>query len=314
VDQICIRGNTSFEKACTDPKLALVLGEYVTIEDTNVPMTPHRYVIFSKSKKFGEAILNSTNGSTEDSRSRASSSNIRYVVETLRPLRGRNKALLVKGNDGRYFVQKFHGAAHNSDSLFNEAFASQLGAALDLSFPAWSELAGHSSDRNYSSFGSELISGDILEYLPGGWYLNVANSADAYRCLLFDLWCNRTDSRQAVFQRRPPRVFHAYFFDHDQMFSLEDGAPLSKRIARTRCLDFRIYKQDLASVVQELSRLADRIRMLGRSELHRVAKSVPASWGSITHREQAVLGLEHRTGQLQAYIEAIAQFGASLGH
>ena len=39
VDQICIRGNTSFERACTDPKLALVLGEYVTIEDTNVPTT-----------------------------------------------------------------------------------------------------------------------------------------------------------------------------------------------------------------------------------------------------------------------------------
>jgi hypothetical protein len=220
----------------------------------------------------------------------------------------------VKGDDGRCFVQKFHGAETNRDCLFNEAFASQLGSALDLSFPAWSELAGHPSERDYSSFGSELISGDILEYLPGGWYLNVANRADAYRCLLFDLWCNHTDSRQAVFQTRSPRVFHVYFVDHDQMFSPEDGASLSKRIARTGCLDLRIYKQDLAPVVQELSRFADRIRMLGRSELRKIASSVPASWGSITHREQAALGLEHRTGQLQAYIEAIEQFGASLGH
>jgi hypothetical protein len=159
-----------------------------------------------------------------------------------------------------------------------------------------------------------VISGDILEYLPGGWYLNVANRTDAYRCLLFDLWCNRTDSRQTVFQTRSPRVFQVYFFDHDQMFSIEDGASLSKRIARARCLDLRIYKQDLASVVQELSRLADRIRMLVQGGLDQAVDSAPASWGSIAHREQAVSGLEHRTGQLQAYIEAIAQFGASLGH
>ena len=243
-----------------------------------------------------------------------SSLKIRLVVESLRPLKGRNKALLVKADDGCYFVQKFHGEEANRDLLFNEAFASQLGSALDLPFPAWSELTGHSSDICYSCFGSEVISGDILEYLPGAWHLNVGNRADAFRCLLFDLWCNHTDARQAVFQIRSPRVFHAYFFDHDQMFSLEDGASLSERIARARCLDLRIYKQDLASVVQELSRLADRIRMLVQGGLDQAVDSLPASWGSIAHREQAVSGLEHRTGQLQAYIEAIGQFGASLGH
>lgn len=231
-----------------------------------------------------------------------------HVVESLRPLRGRNKAALVKTADGRYFVQKFHDMAHDDDGLFNEAFASELGRALDLSFPAWSQLAG----SHHSSFGSELISGDILEYLPGGWYPNVVNRADAYRCLLFDLWCNHTDSRQAVFQTRSPRAFHVYFFDHDQTFSPEDGASIAARIARTRCLDPRIYKQELSPIIQNLRELADRIRMLVAGQLPRLASSVPPSWGNVAHRQQAISGLERRSAELEAYIEAIAEFGAGL--
>jgi hypothetical protein len=218
----------------------------------------------------------------------------------------------VKGDDGRYFVQKFHGEEANRDFLFNEAFASQLGSALDLPFPAWSELAGHSSESSYSCFGSEVISGDILEYLPGAMHLNVGNRKDAFRCLLFDLWCNHTDARQAVFQIRSPRVFHAYFFDHDQMFSPEDGVSLSKRIERTRCLDARIYKQPTSPLIQDLIQFADRIRMLVQGGLDPVVDSVPATWGSVTHRKQAVSGIERRSAHLDEYIAAIAQFASVL--
>jgi hypothetical protein len=240
------------------------------------------------------------------------------IAQPLRALRGRNGALLVKADDGRHFVQKFHSSLNSRDILvrdllFNEAFASQLGTALDLSFPAWSELIGDSSDSRHSSFGSELISGDIFEYLPGGWYRNVENSADAYRCLLFDLWCNHVDSRQAVFQARSPRAFHAFFFDHDQMFSADDRAPLTKRIARSRCLDLRIYKHHFGSLSQDLRQFADRIRLLARHKLLRnLENSVPATWGSLAHREQAVSGLERRAGQLNSYIEAIVQFAAGI--
>jgi hypothetical protein len=210
-------------------------------------------------------------------------------------------------------VQKFPSTAGDGNQLFNEAFASQLGSVLDLSFPAWSELIEESSG-SHSSFGSELISGDIFECLPGGWYRNVENRAEAYRCLLFDLWCNHTDSRQAVFQACSPRVFHVFFFDHDQMFSADDNAPVSKRIARTRYLDRRIYKQHFGDLIQELHQLAHRIRLLVRRNLLRnLGDSVPATWGSLVHREQAISGLERRTGQLNSYIEAIAQFAVSTG-
>lgn len=228
-------------------------------------------------------------------------------------LRGRNRASLIRAEDGRQFVQKSPSDANNCNLLFNEALASQLGSVLDLPFPAWSELIGDFSGNQRSSFGSELISGDIFEYLPGGWYRNVENGADAYRCLLFDLWCNHTDSRQAVFQVRSARVFHVFFLDHDQMFAREDKVPLAKRIARTRYLDVRIYKQNFGTLLGDLRQLAARIKLLVRQGLLKnLENSLPATWANIAHRHQAISGLERRTGQLDSYIEAITQFAASI--
>jgi hypothetical protein len=212
-------------------------------------------------------------------------------------------------------VQKFHDDdTCDSALLFNEAFASQLGTILNLSFPQWSELTEDSSLHGRTSFGSELISGDILEYLPGGWYRNVQNGLDAYRCLLFDLWCNHADSRQTVFQMRLPPLLHVYFLDHDQMFAPDDDAPLVKRIARTRCVDHRIYTQHDGSLVQDLRRFAHRITALVKQRLLRkLETSLPATWGSIAHREQAISGLERRTAHLNSYIDGIAHFAASIG-
>src|SRR6185437_14629019 len=110
-----------------------------------------------------------------------------------------------------------------------------------------------------STFGSEQISGDCLEYLPGEWYRNVENRGDLYRCLLFDLWCNHSDSRQALFQTRSPRVLKVYFIDHDRMFSFDDDIPLPRRISRTRYLDLRLYKQAPKTVFSDLRKIADRI-------------------------------------------------------
>src|SRR6185437_13977007 len=95
------------------------------------------------------------------------------VSETLRPLRGQNRPSLVRADDGRIFVQKCAYNSNSSDPLFNEAFASQLGMALGLPFASWCELIADSSEGPQSTFGSEQISGDFLEYLPGEWYRNV---------------------------------------------------------------------------------------------------------------------------------------------
>jgi hypothetical protein len=232
------------------------------------------------------------------------------VTQTIRALIGRNKPCLVWADNGQHYVQK----VLNRDQLFNEALGSQLGFALGLSFPAWAELRTDASavdDRRPSTFGSELIHGDIREYLPGNYFRNIDNSAEVYRCLLFDLWCNHTDSRQIIFQHRGPSALHAYFVDHDQMFTLDTRSSLPKRIEQTRYPDLRIYEASLLSLV-DLLRFADCIRSLVGKSLNELVKTVPASWGSRSHREQVISGLQRRSNELDGYVEWILSFQDSL--
>lgn len=241
------------------------------------------------------------------------------VMKHVRPLRGRNRSALVKGADGCHYVQKVLDAFGNSDLLFNEAFGSRLGSALGLSFPDWAELIGPQADailsagrrtrnRQPSFFGSELISGDILEHLPGGWYRNVQNQTEAYECLLFDLWCNHSDSRQALYQDRGSRSFHLYFIDHDQLFSNEERDSLQERIAQTRHLDLRLYSQSVGSVDLVLSSFAEKIEHLVRNELDAIADSVPRYWGSPDHRQGVLITLRRRSKLLRMYVHEILQF------
>ena len=243
------------------------------------------------------------------------------VTQTIRTLKGRNKPCLVLASNGRHYVQKVL-YRDGTDQLFNEALGSQLGFALGLSLPAWAELQSDARDcrpadagafgaRWPSTFGSELIPGDILEYLPGNWYRNVDNYAEVYRCLLLDLWCNHTDSRQIIFQHRGQCALHAYFIDHDQMFTLDTRRSLPERIEQTRYLDLRIYEASLLSLV-DLLRFADRIRSLVGKDLSELVKNVPVSWGSRSHREQVISGLQRRSHELDGYIEWILSFQDSL--
>jgi hypothetical protein len=243
------------------------------------------------------------------------------VTQTIRTLKGRNKACLVLASNGRRYVQKFLNR-DGTDQLFNEALGSQLGLALGLSLPAWAELqvdardcrptdAGAFGARRPSTFGSELIPGDILEDLPGNSYRNVGNYAEVYRWLLFDLWCNHTDSRQIIFQHQGPRALHAYFVDHDRMFTPDTRRSLPERIEQTRYLDVRIYEASLLSL-PDLLRFAGSIRSLVRKDLSELVKTVPVSWGSRSHREQVISGLQRRSNELDGYIEWILCFQDSL--
>jgi hypothetical protein len=240
--------------------------------------------------------------------------NVLEVTQQIRTLRGQNGALLVRADDGRYFIQKFYREAGNSHLLFNEAFASQLGNALGLPFPEWSILTpAHAQLRkprlavHRTSFGSELVN-DAVEYLPKRWFSNIENRADAYKCLLFDLWCNHSDSRQVVFRSIAPRTLRAYFIDHDQLFSELQGQSLPGRIARSRYLDLRIYEEYSASLRRDLERLAIQMKALAYSDIRQLLRAVPNYWGSAEYREQVVSGLERRVDEIGTYVVAILDF------
>jgi hypothetical protein len=241
------------------------------------------------------------------------------VVQHVRDLRGRNRSALVKAANGRHYVRKALDAFGDSDLLFNEAFASQLGSALALSFPDWAELIGCNDDVIHpvsestrlsrpSFFGSELVSGDLVEYLPGTWYAKVRNRIEAYCCLLFDLWCNHADARQAVYQDRGSHSFHMYFVDHDQLFAAEERDSIQQRIAQTRYLDLRLYKQPVESVQLVLRPFAAQIDSLASNELEIMMAGIPSHWGSAEHRQSVVCALKRRSRMLGAYIDSIVEF------
>jgi hypothetical protein len=239
------------------------------------------------------------------------------VTQHVRPLKGRNRSALVKTTNGGRYVQKVLDAFGDSDLLFNEAFGSRLGSTLGLPFPEWVELVSpeayvtpwqHSRNRPLSFFGSELVSGDLFEYLPGGWYRNVQNRMEVYKCLLFDLWCNHTDSRQTLFQDRGSRSFHLYFIDHDQLFSNEKRDSLQERIAQSRYLDLRLYNQPVEAVELALSSFVDKIEALVRNDIEMILSDVPRYWGSPGHRHDVLIALRRRSDLLRAYLSGILQF------
>jgi hypothetical protein len=243
------------------------------------------------------------------------------VMKHVRPLKGRNRSALVKAANGRHYVQKVLDAFGDSNLLFNEAFGSRLGSALGLSFPDWVELIDVKDNvipstckitrnRQLSFFGSELISGAIFEYLPVGWYRKVQNQIDAYRCLLFDLWCNHTDSRQAIYQGRGSR-FHLYFIDHDLLFSTEERDSIQERIAQTRHLDLRLYSLPIESVKLTLSSFAAKIEHLVWNDLDAIVAGVPRYWGSAGHRQKVLRALRRRSRLLRAYSHEILEFATT---
>jgi hypothetical protein len=230
------------------------------------------------------------------------------VTESLRTLGGRNRARLVKADDGRYFVQKLFEDANGSDRLFNETFASQLGLVPGLPFAAWSELVGGCSGAHRSSFGSELVLGDIFEYLPTSWYQNVQNRP-IFLGVYFLIFGATIQIRGEPFFRGShlacsTRVLRGSRSD----VSTDDQGPLLKRIAKTRCLDSRIYSDPPATVVRDLQDIAYNIHPLAKYGLELVERSVPTSWGTLAHRKKVITGLKRRDGQLTCYIEAILQF------
>jgi hypothetical protein len=241
------------------------------------------------------------------------------VLGHVRDLRGRNRSTLVRAANGRHYIRKSLDSVGNADLLFNEAFGSQLAKWLGLSFPNWVELLNPDGDMIQSvggtdflsrrtSFGSELVPGGLVEYLPGARYSSVRNRAEAYSCLLFDLWCNHADNRQAVYQDCGFSSLHMYFFDNDQLFAADKDTPIHQRIAQTRYLDVRLYTQPFQPVRQVLRSLAAKIESLTTNKLEAIMAGIPRHWGTATHREEVISGLRCRSNLLEAYIDGITAF------
>ena len=146
------------------------------------------------------------------------------VTEHIRLLRGRNQAHLAGGEDADTTRTNYMARWRP----LNEACGTRWSEALNPAFPAWTEptddpaqcfsVEASGKGSPSSCFGFNLVTGELLEYLAGGRFQDVANRCDSHPCLLFDLWCNHTDARGAVVQMIQRRKLSVYFFDNDGTF------------------------------------------------------------------------------------------------
>jgi hypothetical protein len=109
--------------------------------------------------------------------------------------------------------------------------------------------------------------------VPASWHPRIVNAGDFFGILLFDLWTNRLDNRQALFVHIPGNQLRVIFINHGRMFGPTDS--LRKRVGRVRFLDTRVYSLGSAAL---LTRWQKRIEAVSTSRISYVMDTVPLSW------------------------------------
>jgi hypothetical protein len=250
------------------------------------------------------------------------------AVKFLRKMRGGAQSSLVKADDGNFYIVKALGNPQGNQVLFNEALASELMRIIGLPVPNWRtihisdeficqnpelwfETSGSGRKRPQAGlcFGSSLVNtgeGEALyELLPVSWMDLIANRADFIGMLLFDLWVNQTDNRQAVFlQNTETRSIRATFIDQGFTLGHDQGRVEVGKI-RGMYLDRRIYETlDSAKI---LPKWKSRIQAIDGASLRSLLSCmpIPKQWSSSLEMEGKVEGLLRRQSRLDVFAACI---------
>lgn len=181
------------------------------------------------------------------------------AVEFIRPMRGSNRPVLVRCDDGKYYVLKSAQHSRHGHVLANELFAVQLAkliglpvcdaAVVEVPFELDEANCGDASlappkgnaRATNLQFGSRYPGepGKVLvvEFLPDRLLRRVSNLAGAFLGgLVFDLWTCNCGRREALFIRSATEEnfdYSARLIDNDACFNDGNwGRPLAP-LART---------------------------------------------------------------------------------
>jgi len=229
----------------------------------------------------------------------------------IRKLRGGSQPILVRANDGFFYVVKFLNNLQGSNLLFNEALGTELFRRVGLPVPEWRPVYVSEDflDRNPTCwmetengrrrpeagwcFGSRYLSlrnTAIFEILPERSFSRIGNRRDFWTAWILDIFCGHADNRQALFLERNSRSLEAYFIDHGHLFGGAAGGGFPNFVA-SRYLDPRIYAHASVEDADEIQRA---IQSLDLTALSNVASSLPEGW----YTEGAFLGFERFADQI----------------
>ena len=159
------------------------------------------------------------------------------AVAHISQVRGGSQARIMRADDGKKYVVKFMGNPQCTRVLANDYLACRLARMIGLSVPEpviilvdektildqqiTFTLAGRAvAARPGLQFGSALVTGEVLDWLPGTMLGRVRNLREFAGLLAFDKWTGNADGRQVVFHKKiRERKYNASFIDFGYCFN-----------------------------------------------------------------------------------------------
>jgi len=234
-------------------------------------------------------------------------------------VRGGSQARIMLADDGRKFVVKFMGNPQCTRVLANDYLACRLARMIGLNVPEPGiilvdegtireqgitfTLAGRAvAARPGLQFGSALVSGEVLDWLPATMLGRVRNLKEFAGLLAFDKWTGNADGRQVVFHKEAQqRKYNASFIDFGYCFNAGEwsfpDAPL-RGVYGLNDVYERIESWD------DFAPWLSRIERFPAQHLQRIAEEIPCEWyGERAELERLLDCLLDRRNMVRQLIE-----------
>jgi len=243
----------------------------------------------------------------------------------MRKLGGGSQPILVRANDGYFYIVKFLDNPQGPNLLFNEALGTELYRRVGLLTPEWRPVHvsedfldrypecwmetqdGRLRPKAGWCFGSRYLSlrnSVVFEILPNGRFSDISNRRDFWTARVLDAFCGHADNRQALFLGPDSRSLRAYFIDHGHLFWGPFGTDYRSCMA-SQYLDPGIYADASA---EDADRVQGAILSLDIKAFSNVPGSLPDGWRT----EAAISALERFTSQVSDPIKVRKLVGSIL--
>ena len=223
---------------------------------------------------------------------------------------GSASSLMALCDDDKLYIVKCANSSAGTNVLANEMLGAELLRAAGLPTPNWKFVRFSSTtlyepadgvDANNREhvgcglhFGSELIEpsagGRLYSFLPRCFFPRVLNRSDFIGALIFDIWAQSTDVRQAVFlEGRASHLFNAHFIDQGHLF----GGPnwsTRPRPGASLCLERSMYADLMNNKL--LHHWFSRIGTAAPTIVSSTIQAIPRDWykGDIASLKGTLLG------------------------
>lgn len=223
-------------------------------------------------------------------------------------------------SDGNAYVVKFANNPQSPRVLVNEWLACSIGRALGLTIPEPAILSVPEEfvERDPSlvirlagstlkclpgrAFGSRVIAGADLDYLPDDALAKIENLREFAGVLVLDKWLCNCDGRQVVFCRKPKGRFRAHFIDFGYCFNAEEWTfPDSTR----RGIYAHKLVYDGICEWQSFEPWLSRIEAFRISSLQAIAAEVPQEWAEPDALFQLLERIDSRRSRVRELIAEV---------